>query len=139
SKSRVSSAIIHSLPSPQDAAIPSSMINQDRNPESSAPESMVREVIERWRGGARPDAAGFLTANPEVRDHKSLAMDLIYEEYCLRNESGETLVPSTFCQNFPTYRQSLQRLIDVHQFLDAQPEAAEEKQWKWPEPGDNVL
>jgi serine/threonine protein kinase len=115
------------------------MISPDHNPESSAPESMVREVIERWRGGARPDAAGFLTANPEVRDHKSLAMDLIYEEYCLRNEAGETLVPSTFCQNFPTYRQSLQRLIDVHQFLDAQPEAVEEKQWKWPEPGDSVL
>jgi serine/threonine protein kinase len=115
------------------------MINPDRNPESTAPESMVRQVIERWRGGARPDAASFLTANPEVRERKSLAMDLIYEEYCLRNESGETLVPSTFCQKFPTYRQSLQRLIDVHQFLDAHPEEAEEKKWTWPEPGDSVL
>ena len=115
------------------------MINPDRNPESSAPESMVREVIERWRGGARPDAASFLFANPDVRERKSLAMDLIYEEYCLRNEAGETLVPSTFCQKFPTYRQSLQRLIDVHQFLDAQPEGVEEKKWKWPEPGDSVL
>ena len=115
------------------------MINPDRNPESSAPESMVREVIERWRGGARPDAAKFLSANPDVRERKSLAMDLIYEEYCLRNEAGETLVPSTFCQKFPAYRQSLQRLIDVHQFLDAQPEVVEEKKWKWPEPGDSVL
>lgn len=115
------------------------MINPDRNPESSAPESMVREVIERWRGGARPDAAGFLSANPEVRERKSLAMDLIYEEYCLRNDAGETLVPSTFCQKFPTFRQSLQRLIDVHQFLDAHPDEAAEKKWTWPEPGDSVL
>ena len=115
------------------------MTSPARNLESSTAESLVRAVIDRWRGGAPPDAAGFLSANQEVRDHKSLVMDLIYEEYCLRNEAGETLVPSTFCRKFPTYRQSLQRLIDVHQFLDAHPEAAEEKPWKWPEPGDSVL
>jgi eukaryotic-like serine/threonine-protein kinase len=114
-------------------------MTESPNPESSAPESIVREVIEQWRGGARPDAATFLLANPEIRERKSLAMDLIYEEYCLRNEAGETLVPSTFCKKFPTYHQSLQRLIDVHQFLDAHPEVAEEKKWRWPESGDTVL
>ena len=102
---------------------------------SSAPESIVRAVIARWRGGDRPDAAGFLSANPTVQERKSLAMDLIYEEYCLRHESGETLVPSTFCQKFPAYKQSLQRLLDVHQFLREHPE----EEWKWPEPGDNIL
>ena len=109
-------------------------------PEPAAPEDRVREAIESWRsGGSRPDAAGFLSANPEVRDRKSLAMDLIYEEYCLRHDSGEALAPSTFCQKFPTYRQSIQRMLDVHQFLDAHPEGSEEKEWKWPEPGDSVL
>ena len=101
------------------------MTSPARNLESSTAESLVRAVIDRWRGGAPPDAAGFLSANQEVRDHKSLVMDLIYEEYCLRNEAGETLVPSTFCRKFPTYRQSLQRLIDVHQFLDAHPRSEE--------------
>jgi serine/threonine protein kinase len=115
------------------------MTSPSHNPDSSTPDSLVRQVIERWRGGALPDAAGFLSANPAVRDHKSLAMDLIYEEYCLRHEAGETLVPSTFCQKFPTYRQSLQRLIDVHQFLDAHPAAEEEKKWTWPAAGDSVL
>lgn len=114
-------------------------MTESRSPDSSAPESIVREVIEQWRGGARPDAAMFLSANPEIRERKSLAMDLIYEEFCLRNEAGETLVPSTFCKKFPTYHQSLQRLIDVHQFLDAHPEVAEEKKWRWPESGDTVL
>lgn len=113
------------------------MMSPARNAETSAPESLAREMIERWRSGAPPDAAGFLSANPEVRDRKSLAMDLIYEEYCLRNEAGETLVPSTFCRKFPAYRQSLQRLLDVHQFLDTPLE--EEKKWTWPEPGDSVL
>lgn len=105
----------------------------------AAPENLVREVIESWRSGTRPDAAGFLSANPDVRNHKSLAMDLIYEEYCLRHDSGEALAPSTFCQKFPTYRQSLQRMLDVHQFMDAHPEGAEEKAWLWPEPGETVL
>ena len=104
---------------------------------NTSAENMVRDVIERWRGGDRPDAANFLSANPDVRDRKTLAMDLIYEEYCLRHDSGEPLVPSTFCQKFPTYKQSLQRLLDVHQFMDGEP-AAEEK-WKWPQPGDTVL
>src|SRR6185436_7000768 len=67
---------------------------------------------------------------------KSLAMDVIYEEYCLRHDAGETLVPSTFCRNFPAYKQSLQRLLDVHQFLEEHPE---EEEWKWPGPGDDIL
>ncbi|MFN0018487.1 MAG: protein kinase domain-containing protein [Pirellulaceae bacterium] len=108
-------------------------------PESSAAENLVRATIEKWRSEGCPDAAGFLSANPEVRDHKSLAMDLIYEEYCLRHESGETLAPSTFCQKFPTYRQSLRRLLDVHQFMDAHPEVEEKKKWRWPEQGESVL
>ncbi|MGI8980108.1 MAG: protein kinase domain-containing protein [Pirellulaceae bacterium] len=115
------------------------MTSPPRHLESSTPECLVREVIDRWRGGDSPDAAGFLSANPVVRERKSLAMDLIYEEYCLRNEAGETLVPSTFCRKFPTYRQSLQRLIDVHQFLDGHPEDPKEKPWKWPEAGESVL
>ncbi|MCE9526859.1 MAG: protein kinase, partial [Planctomycetales bacterium] len=115
------------------------MNSPPQRPEPAAPENLVREAIERWRSGARPDAAGFLSANPEVRDRKSLAMDLIYEEYCLRHDSGEPLPPSTFCQKFPTYRQSIQRMLDVHQFLDAHPEGQEEKPWKWPEPGESVL
>lgn len=108
-------------------------------PAPAAPESLVREAIESWRNGTPPDAAEFLSANPEVRNRKSLAMDLIYEEYCLRHESGEALAPSTFCQKFPTYRQSLQRMLDVHQFMDAHPEGAEEKGWLWPESGETVL
>lgn len=101
-------------------------------------ESLVRDVIDRWREGDRPDAASVLSANPDVRERKSLAMDLIYEEYCLRHESGESLAASTFCQKFPTYRQSLQRMLDVHQFMDVEAEAAEDT-WKWPQPGETVL
>jgi serine/threonine protein kinase len=108
-------------------------------PATAAPESLVREAIEGWRKGARPNAADFLSANPEVRNHKSLAMDLIYEEYCLRHESGEALAPSTFCQKFPTYRQSLQRMLDVHQFMDANPAGGDAEKWMWPEPGESVL
>ena len=85
--------------------------------ESRSPESLVREAIARWREGEEPDAQGFLQAHPEIRERKTLAIDLIYEEYCLRQEHGETFVASTFMNRFPAYKQSLARMLDVHQFL----------------------
>lgn len=82
-----------------------------------SPDSLVRNAIARWRAGEQPNADEFLQAHPEVRERKSLAIDLIYEEYCLRQEHGETFVASTFCQRFPAYKQSLARMLDVHQFM----------------------
>lgn len=113
---------------------------------SSSPDSLVREVVAQWRHGQRPDAAGFLESHPEIRDRKSLAIDLIYEEYCLRHESGETLLASTFCGKFPDYKQSLQRMLDVHNFMQSQPgsehadrpagETVDESPIPWPSPGE---
>ena len=84
---------------------------------SHSPDSLVREVIARWRSGERPDARAFLEAHPEIQQRKTLAIDLIYEEFCLRQEQGETCVASTFCNRFPSYKQSLARMLDVHQFM----------------------
>ena len=101
-----------------------------------SPDSLVREVISRWRGGERPDARAFLEAHPEIQQRKTLAIDLIYEEYCLRQEQGETCVASTFMSRFPAYKQSLARMLDVHQFMA---EADESATPRWPEIGSEFL
>jgi serine/threonine protein kinase len=101
--------------------------------DSASLESIVRQIVSRWRAGEPPDAAAVLARHPELRFRKSLAIDLIYEEYCLRREQGETFVPSTFASRFPSYQQSLARMLDVHQFLEECPEL---KAPPWPKPGE---
>ena len=100
----------------------------------------IADVIDRWRGGEPPDARAVLSAHPEILQQKSVVLDLAYEEYCLRTESGERVAPSTFCERFPTYRHSLQRLLEVHQYLRADPAAAALlKEPKWPAGGEEFL
>jgi serine/threonine protein kinase len=102
--------------------------------------ALVRERIERWRSGTAPDAAAFLDEHPELRRAKSLVMDLILEEYCLRREAGDDVVKSTFSDRFPRYRQSVFKMLEVRDFLDQRPEfAARLEQAEWPLPGDHFM
>jgi serine/threonine protein kinase len=102
-------------------------------------QELVRDTIRRWRMGARPDADEFLRSHPELSRHKSLAIDLIYEEYCLRHEQGDTLVPSTFCERFPHYEQSLSKMLAVHETLEGSSPRAQPPQSPWPKVGDSFL
>jgi serine/threonine protein kinase len=95
---------------------------------------LVRDTIARWRDGEHPDAAAVLKRHPDLSRHKSLAVDLIYEEYCLRSEAGDTLLRGTFCDQFPGYQQSLVKMLEVHEAL-AQSEALEPL--VWPQVGES--
>src|SRR5262249_8604654 len=101
---------------------------------------LVTSAISMWRNGSSPDALAFLQAHPRVANQKSLALDLAYEEYCLRKEHGESVTASKFCKKFPELRLSLARLLDVHEYLDRHPEFAPvEEKTKWPRAGDEFL
>ena len=86
---------------------------------------LVEETIARWREGEQPDAAGFLARHPEIGSRKTLALDLIHEELCLRKESGDTVVASTFIERFPDYRSSIAKMIAIEQYGDQNPGFAE--------------
>jgi serine/threonine protein kinase/Tfp pilus assembly protein PilF len=96
--------------------------------------------VERWRQGESPSAQAVLRDHPELAEQKSVVLDLAYEEFCLRREAGEQVAPSTFCDQFPTYRKSLERLLGVHELL-AGNSALESlsDETVWPEPGDEFL
>jgi serine/threonine protein kinase len=101
---------------------------------------LVSQAISNWRNGRAPDALEFLKSHPGLADHKSLVLDLAYEEYCLRKEQGDSITPSKFCDKFPDLRRSLARLLDVHEYLDHHPEFVPvEEQIKWPQRGDVLL
>jgi len=107
---------------------------------STCLQSLVREQIDAWRSGSHPDAAVFLAEHPELETNKSLVLDLVLEEYCLRAAAGDTLVKSTFCERFPAYQKSIVKMIEVQEFLDQCPEfAAHGQRATWPQPGERFL
>ena len=103
-------------------------------------QELVQDTIRRWRSGERPDADALLKRHPALAENKGLAIDLIYEEYCLRHEQGDTLVPSTFCERFPHYEQSLTKMLAVHETMEESTlRPAAPIKSPWPGVGDSFL
>ncbi|MFP6671459.1 MAG: hypothetical protein VB857_08600, partial [Pirellulaceae bacterium] len=70
--------------------------------------SFSLELIERWRRHNNPDTCDVLSAYPGLARCKRAVVDLAYEEFCLRIESGEDFDWMDFCQRFPDVEDSLQ-------------------------------
>jgi serine/threonine protein kinase len=102
--------------------------------------TLVQEQIDRWRSSGRGDAAAFLDEHPELRRAKSLVLDLIHEDYCLRREAGHEVNKSHFCDRFPSYRQSVFRMLEVEEYLDQRPGFATKlDESQWPVPGQHFM
>jgi tetratricopeptide (TPR) repeat protein len=113
--------------------------------DSSRLETLVRERIDRWRAGDRPDSAGVLTDHPELLAAKSLVLDLGLAEYSLRTAAGDSVGRGEFCDRFPAYQQSLAKLLEVHEYLDRFPQFAVDEfaedgaEVRWPTVGDEFF
>ena len=83
-------------------------------------DELMEDVRQRWDRGETPDAGAVLREHPEYTDQKSLLLELAYEEYFRRVASGDAVGVDSFCQRFPACRWSLQRRIEVHQFLQSE-------------------
>lgn len=99
---------------------------------------MVDEIMDDWRAGSKPDALAMLEKYPQLGERHSLAIDLAYEEYCLREESGEAVDAKQFCNRFAHLRNSLARMLNMHRVLQStslglpKPDSTD-----WPEAGQN--
>lgn len=82
-------------------------------------------------------AAGLLNEFPTLRQFPSCVIDLAYEEYCRRRESGEEVHASTFVRQYSTVAQSLYRVIEFDQVLHDHPSLVEGvPEDRWPVEGD---
>jgi eukaryotic-like serine/threonine-protein kinase len=79
----------------------------------------VDEILDSWRAGSTPNALAVLDELPQLKQHPSLAVDLAYEEYCLRSESGEAMNPKAFCQKFDGLRKPIARMLKVHRGMQS--------------------
>lgn len=97
--------------------------------------SVISEVRRRQSYGQLLDARVLLDEHPEVAGRKSIVIELAYEEFCQRTEAGESVDREAFCRQFPACENSLRRLIEVHEFLDENPQLVPAVEVDWPEPG----
>ena len=107
--------------------------------EQSDLQTLVRDEIDAWHAGQKPDASRLLAERPELRKAKSLVLDLALAEYALRTAAGDKIAKNDFCERFPAYRQSIAKLLSVQEFLDQCPQFAVHDSTRWPLPGDGFL
>src|SRR5580704_2152589 len=79
--------------------------------------ALAAEMIERWRQGERPLPEEFLNRQPELWNHPEAAAELIYEEFCLRQEFGPSIPASQVIDRFPQWRLQLELLLDCQSVL----------------------
>ena len=73
---------------------------------------LVSEIKRQWSNGENADAILALSTYPELNDIRPLVLDLAYEEYCIRLESGDDMDIKSFCSKFPQCQSSLHRRIE---------------------------
>jgi serine/threonine protein kinase/Flp pilus assembly protein TadD len=101
---------------------------------------MASAVRRRWGRGRDPDAAAVLAKYPQLGRYRSVVVELAYDEYCLRQEAGESLDPADFAERFPSFQRSLCLYIEMHRILERQSESPEARRVvEWPKPGDHFL
>jgi hypothetical protein len=77
------------------------------------------EQRERWAKGERILVEAYLERHPELGAAEEAAVDLIYSEFLLREELGETPQPDDYTARFPRYAASLRSQLELHALLRA--------------------
>ena len=72
----------------------------------------------RWLAGDRVPAEVLYGELADKSPSAELLLDLVYSEYCLREELGETPVPEEYEQRFPEHIAELSRLFELHRAME---------------------
>jgi serine/threonine protein kinase/tetratricopeptide (TPR) repeat protein len=82
---------------------------------------LAEELARRWRAAERVPVEELLEAYPELRDLPGVAVNLIYEEMCLRCEHGEEVTSEEYYLRFPQWRRALEMLLECQRLLGDEP------------------
>jgi tetratricopeptide (TPR) repeat protein len=104
---------------PRSGAVGSPRASSRLSPgEMSLGVRLAAEMARRWSDGDRPLAEDFLGEHPELWEQPEAAVDLVYEEICLRQEAGEEGAEERVLGRFPQWRAQLEMLLECHRILD---------------------
>ena len=93
------------------------------------------DLQHRFALGERPRAAEYFERFPELTESSDRVVSLVYEEFCLLQESGANPDSEDFCDAYEPWRESLLSQLVYHRQL-SQAVGAEVPPVKFPEPGD---
>jgi serine/threonine protein kinase/Tfp pilus assembly protein PilF len=106
----------------------------DLNPELAAVrDQALCAMAADWNGGKRTPAEHWLQRYPLLAVDEQAAVQLIYEEICLREERGEIVRSSEIYRRFPQWKKALRLLVDCHQLIQG-----DEAGVRFPEEGDSL-
>ena len=75
---------------------------------------VAREMRRRWQQGDHPAAEDFLALHPHLSQQPEAAIELIYEEYCLRQSAGDEDADKDILRRFPQWAGPLRVMLDCH-------------------------
>jgi eukaryotic-like serine/threonine-protein kinase len=96
-------------------------------------ERAVEELRQRWAQGDKALAEEFFSRDPALLQDQSAAIDLIYEEICVREGAGQAGAWEEAFERFPEWRAQLQALRACHQLLQPAEPAP-----RYPEVGETL-
>jgi serine/threonine protein kinase len=98
------------------------------------------QVKQQWHSGASPNLAGVLETYPGLRRHRTVVIELAYEEYSLRKQVGDAPDPGEFSRRFRSFERSIECYLAVRSIADADSNCATSPRCRsWPEPGCRFL
>lgn len=77
------------------------------------------EQRNKWLRGERVSVEELADRYPALRSDPETLVDLIYHEYLLREEVGESNCAEEFCARYPEFRQQLSRQFRLHAALES--------------------
>lgn len=78
---------------------------------------LVQQFVAAWEAGRCASVEQFLADQPLAGTDPQLAVRLIYEEFCLRQEAGDAVEPASVLARFPQWRAELQLVLEWHASL----------------------
>jgi len=86
--------------------------------------ALTFDLWQRWHAGQRIPAEEYLRRYPVLASSATAALDVIYGEFCARQDLGEQPAPAEYLERFPRFADGLRAQFAVHQALEA--DAAQE-------------
>jgi eukaryotic-like serine/threonine-protein kinase len=96
-------------------------------------DEIVHRMRQRWLNGDHVLAEDVISVNAFLLHAPQLAIQIIYEEVCLREEMGESIHEADVVARFPQWRDELHVLLQCHELV--QPTLAKVS---WPAPGESI-
>jgi hypothetical protein len=86
---------------------------QEKQTPAALVKALCRQQQQCWQRGERPLAETFLEQYPTLAGDPTCAVELIFQEFLLREQLGEAPRPEEFIQRFPQFAQQLQLVFQV--------------------------